>query len=105
MALELEGYEVTQAANGVKLISSLHVHRPEPLPAGQQRVLHRLHQPPRRGLEAPQPVGQQRLDPRAPGLQPRLELETAHRDGPPERWSTSSRIRPRSASKSMGFVK
>jgi len=29
MALELEGYEVTQAANGVKLISSLHVHRPD----------------------------------------------------------------------------
>jgi len=31
MALELEGYEVTQAANGVKLISSLHVHRPDVL--------------------------------------------------------------------------
>jgi DNA-binding response OmpR family regulator len=29
MALEIEGYEVTQAANGVKLISSLHVHRPD----------------------------------------------------------------------------
>ena len=29
MALELEGYQVTQAANGVKLISSLHVHRPD----------------------------------------------------------------------------
>ena len=29
LALELEGYEVTQAANGVKLISSLHVHRPD----------------------------------------------------------------------------
>jgi DNA-binding response OmpR family regulator len=29
MALELEGYEVTQAANGVKLISSLHLHRPD----------------------------------------------------------------------------
>ena len=29
MALELEGYDVTQAANGVKLISSLHVHRPD----------------------------------------------------------------------------
>ena len=29
MALELEGCQVTQAANGVKLISSLHVHRPD----------------------------------------------------------------------------
>ncbi|HEY1333431.1 MAG TPA: response regulator [Myxococcaceae bacterium] len=29
MALEIEGYDVTQAANGVKLISSLHVHRPD----------------------------------------------------------------------------
>ena len=29
MTLELEGYDVTQAANGVKLISSLHVHRPD----------------------------------------------------------------------------
>ena len=29
MALELEGYQVTQAANGVKLISSLHVHKPD----------------------------------------------------------------------------
>ena len=29
MALELEGFEVTQAANGVKLISSLHLHRPD----------------------------------------------------------------------------
>jgi DNA-binding response OmpR family regulator len=29
MALQIEGYEVTQAANGVKLISSLHVHRPD----------------------------------------------------------------------------
>lgn len=28
-ALELEGYQVTQAANGVKLISSLHLHRPD----------------------------------------------------------------------------
>ena len=29
MALEIEGYDVTQAANGVKLISSLHVHHPD----------------------------------------------------------------------------
>ena len=29
MALEIEGYDVSQAANGVKLISSLHVHRPD----------------------------------------------------------------------------
>jgi DNA-binding response OmpR family regulator len=29
MALEIEGYDVTLAANGVKLISSLHVHRPD----------------------------------------------------------------------------
>jgi len=29
MALELEGYDVTLAANGVKLISSLHVHHPD----------------------------------------------------------------------------
>jgi DNA-binding response OmpR family regulator len=29
MALELEGFEVIQAANGVKLISSLHVHHPD----------------------------------------------------------------------------
>ena len=29
MALELEGFQVTQAANGVKLISSHHVHRPD----------------------------------------------------------------------------
>ena len=29
MALDLEGYDVTLAANGVKLISSLHVHRPD----------------------------------------------------------------------------
>jgi len=29
MALELEGYDVTQAANGVKLIASLHVHHPD----------------------------------------------------------------------------
>src|SRR5205814_5694477 len=29
MALELEGYEVTQAANGLRLISSLHVDRPD----------------------------------------------------------------------------
>jgi len=31
MALELEGYQVTQAANGVKLISSLHLHHPDVL--------------------------------------------------------------------------
>src|SRR5438552_9873370 len=29
MALELEGYEVTQAANGLRLISTLHVDRPD----------------------------------------------------------------------------
>ena len=29
LALEIEGYDVTLAANGVKLISSLHVHRPD----------------------------------------------------------------------------
>ncbi len=29
MALELEGYEVAQAANGLRLISSLHVDRPD----------------------------------------------------------------------------
>jgi DNA-binding response OmpR family regulator len=29
MALELEGYEVSQAANGLRLISSLHVDRPD----------------------------------------------------------------------------
>ena len=105
MALELEGYDVTQAANGVKLISSLHVHRPEALAAGHQRVPHRLHQTPGRSVEAPQPVGQERLDAPAAGLQPRLELERAHLGSPPARRSTSWRIRPRSASKSMGLVK
>src|SRR5260221_14631443 len=29
MALELEGYEVSQAANGLRLISTLHVDRPD----------------------------------------------------------------------------
>ncbi|MBS2024826.1 MAG: response regulator transcription factor [Deltaproteobacteria bacterium] len=29
MALELEGYDVTQAANGLRLISTLHVDRPD----------------------------------------------------------------------------
>jgi len=29
LALEIEGYDVSQAANGVKLISSLHLHRPD----------------------------------------------------------------------------
>src|SRR5215470_14418267 len=29
MALELEGYEVAQAANGLRLISTLHVDRPD----------------------------------------------------------------------------
>src|SRR5258708_11281306 len=29
LAFELEGYEVTQAANGLRLISSLHVDRPD----------------------------------------------------------------------------
>ena len=29
LALELEGYEVEQAANGLRLISSLHVDRPD----------------------------------------------------------------------------
>ena len=29
MALQIEGFEVTQAANGLRLISSLHVHRPD----------------------------------------------------------------------------
>src|SRR3981189_3270301 len=29
MALELEGYEVAQAANGLRLISGLHVDRPD----------------------------------------------------------------------------
>src|SRR3954463_7907612 len=29
MALELEGYEVRQAANGLRLLSSLHVDRPD----------------------------------------------------------------------------
>src|SRR3954462_11937934 len=29
MALELEGYEVSQAANGLRLVSTLHVDRPD----------------------------------------------------------------------------
>jgi len=29
LALDLEGYDVTQAANGIRLISSLHVDRPD----------------------------------------------------------------------------
>jgi DNA-binding response OmpR family regulator len=29
LALELEGYDVTQAANGLRLISSLHVDQPD----------------------------------------------------------------------------
>src|SRR5438105_4887818 len=34
MALELEGYEVSQAANGLRLISTLHVDRPDLILAG-----------------------------------------------------------------------